>query len=83
MNTNTNTNMSMSTMNSVTLHVKINQKEFQLNGDATLQDAIVLFGATPPFAAAVNTEFVPKSSYLQKRLNSGDEIELISPITGG
>ena len=70
-------------MNSVTLHVKINQKEFQLNGGATLQDAIVLFGATPPFAVAVNTEFVPKSSYLQKRLNSGDEIELISPITGG
>ena len=37
----------------------------------------------PPFAAAVNTEFVPKSDYKEKRLQSGDEIELISPITGG
>jgi len=70
-------------MNTVTIRVKINQSEFLLAKDATLEDAVKAFGATPPFAAAVNTEFVPKTSYRERRIQSGDEIELISPITGG
>ncbi len=63
--------------------VKINQAEFQFRANSTLQDAVTFYGATPPFAAAVNTQFVPKSSYGQIYLKAGDEIELISPITGG
>ena len=70
-------------MKSNSITVKINQLEFELKEGATLDDAVTLFGATPPFAAAVNTEFVPKFSYQQKQLISGDEIEFISPITGG
>ena len=70
-------------MNPATIKVKINQTEFELQGNTSLEDAARVYGATPPFAAAVNTEFVPKSDYKQKRLQSGDEIELISPITGG
>jgi sulfur carrier protein len=48
-----------------------------------LQDAVDLFGAKPPFAAALNLNFIPKTQYAQTPLKSTDEIELISPITGG
>ncbi len=70
-------------MNLGIIKVKINQTEFELQGNSTLEDAAKIYGATPPFAAAVNTEFVPRSDYKEKRLKNGDEIELISPITGG
>jgi thiamine biosynthesis protein ThiS len=38
---------------------------------------------TPPFAAAVNAQFVPKTLYAQTLLQDNDKIELIVPITGG
>jgi sulfur carrier protein len=50
---------------------------------ATLQDAIALTPIAPPFAAAVNAQFVPKTLYEQTLLNDNDKIELIVPITGG
>jgi sulfur carrier protein len=50
---------------------------------ATLADAIAQAGVQPPFAAAVNLEFVPKSRHAQHVLSAGDQIELIAPITGG
>jgi sulfur carrier protein len=46
-------------------------------------DAIDRFGIQPPFAAAVNLEFVPRGQYAQRLLQDGDQIELIAPITGG
>jgi sulfur carrier protein len=36
-----------------------------------------------PFAAAVNMAFVPRALYDDTRLNAGDRIELIAPVTGG
>jgi sulfur carrier protein len=40
-------------------------------------------GIQPPFAAAVNLQFVPRGQYAQHALRDHDKIELISPITGG
>ena len=37
----------------------------------------------PPFAVAVNTEFVPKGQYDSRQLHAGDKLEVISPVTGG
>lgn len=65
------------------LQVWINQQAHRLQAPATLADAIAMVGLQPPFAAAVNLSFVPKSRYAQQTLNDGDQIELISPITGG
>ena len=50
---------------------------------ATLAHAIELSEVTPPFAAAVNMQFVPKASYEARVLLNSDRVELISPITGG
>jgi len=40
-------------------------------------------GISPPFAAAVNLQFVPKTQYASHVLQANDQIELIAPITGG
>jgi sulfur carrier protein len=66
-----------------TIEVLINQVRYQLPVGARLSDAIVAAGVEPPFAAAVNLEFVPKTRHAQHGLQAGDQIELIAPITGG
>jgi sulfur carrier protein len=48
-----------------------------------LADAVQCVGISPPFAAAVNLQFVPKTQYASHVLQPNDQIELISPITGG
>ena len=65
------------------MQVLINQLPFELPDHAALSLAIERFGIVPPFAAAVNLEFVAKTDYAQTYLHENDEIELIAPITGG
>jgi sulfur carrier protein len=66
-----------------TIPVLINQQPHQLPAGATLADAVAQFGIAPPFAAAVNLQFVPRSRYHLHPLQAQDAIELIAPITGG
>lgn len=68
---------------SETITVWINDRACELNSTATLADAVQHAEIAPPFAAAINLKFVPKSQYAQRPLADGDKIELISPITGG
>lgn len=63
--------------------VYINQVSYTLPHSASLQNAIEVSGVKPPFAAAINLRFVPRSDYAQQALADQDHIELISPITGG
>ncbi len=65
------------------MKVIINKQEHVLAAGATLLDAITAIEAKPPFAAAVNTQFVPKTQYSQQPLQDGDRVEIISPVTGG
>lgn len=65
------------------MKVIINKHEYELAANATLADAVATIEAKPPFAAAVNTQFVPKTQYAQQTLNEGDRVEIISPVTGG
>ena len=66
-----------------TIQVLINQAPHELPTNATLADAVQSVGISPPFAAAVNLQFVPKTQYASHVLQTNDQIELISPITGG
>jgi sulfur carrier protein len=66
-----------------TLEVTINQQPHRLPVGATLADAIARAGTQPPFAAAVNLQFVPRGQHATHPLQAGDRIELIAPITGG
>ena len=68
---------------SALIHILINHKPTVLPRGATLADALHVQQAQPPFAAAVNLQFVPRETYAQHRLNDGDCVEIIAPITGG
>ena len=65
------------------MQVLVNQTPHDLAEGATLADALMQAGARPPFAAALNLQFVPKTRYAQTPLQAGDQIEIIAPITGG
>lgn len=49
-------------MTSPCIQVWINQVSTELNAPATLSDAIAAADLKPPFAAAVNMQFVPKKT---------------------
>jgi sulfur carrier protein len=65
------------------MNVLINDTPHTLPPQARLADALRLINATPPFAAAVNHQFVPRSNYESHVLQTDDRIEVIRPVTGG
>ena len=65
------------------MNIIINKLPHELPEGATLAQAIALLQPAPPFAAAVNLQFVPKARYDQTSLNTGDRVEIILPVTGG
>ncbi|WP_284338061.1 sulfur carrier protein ThiS [Comamonas sp. NoAH] len=65
------------------MNITINQQPVELAANATVADAVTQWQAKPPFAVAVNTEFVPKSRHATHVLAEGDRLEIISPVTGG
>jgi sulfur carrier protein len=75
--------MSEETTSTDTISVTINRKPYILPRNASLADAIAAAGIRPPFAAAVNMQFAPRTSYASHTLQLNDQIELIAPITGG
>ena len=65
------------------MKVLINKHEHELAEEATVADAVAAIDAKPPFAAAVNTQFVPKTAYPSHRLHPADRVDIIFPVTGG
>lgn len=65
------------------MKIFINQVEHELLDGATLADAVARLQARPPFAAAVNLQFIPNTQYTEKLLQNDDRIDIIAPVTGG
>ena len=65
------------------MRIIVNQIEYELPHQSVISDALSLIEAKPPFAVAVNMNFVPKTQYDQFALNENDQIEVITPVTGG
>jgi sulfur carrier protein len=65
------------------MRVIVNEKEYDLPHQSMVSDALTLIQAKPPFAVAVNLQFVPKSQHAQYALNENDQVEIIAPVTGG
>ena len=61
----------------------INQQPHELAEGDTLAAAIGLLQPVPPFAVAVNQQFVANTRYALTALQDGDRIDLIAPVTGG
>lgn len=65
------------------MDIQVNQKPLSLPDQATLADALSAFGARPPFAVAVNGEFVARGQHAQRVLLPGDRIDVVHPVAGG
>jgi sulfur carrier protein len=65
------------------MQVLINAQPFELPEGATVADALAALQARPPYAVAVNTQFVPATEHPRHPLHAGDRVEVISPVTGG
>jgi sulfur carrier protein len=65
------------------MRILINRQPYDLAEGCSLEAALTGAGFKPPFAVALNLQFVPKTRYGLTPLKPGDEVEVISPITGG
>lgn len=65
------------------MRVIVNQVEYEVPNQSMISDALALIQAKPPYAVAVNMNFVPKTQHAQFALNENDQIEVIAPVTGG
>ena len=65
------------------MRVLINHTPHELPNGATVADAAQAVGAKPPYAVAVNLQFVPKTQHASTTLQPNDAVEIIAPVTGG
>jgi sulfur carrier protein len=65
------------------MDIRINNRPFSIVDDAKLVDALDAFGAKPPFAVALNGDFVPRAEHGSRSLASGDRIDVVRPVAGG
>jgi len=70
-------------MNRNPMDILINGRPVSLADAATLADAVRAADIAPPFAAAVNGQFVPRAAHAATLLAAGDRIDLVQPVTGG
>lgn len=63
--------------------INVNQQALQLPLGATVADALAEVQAQPPYAVALNGEFLPRSLYTQQPLQANDQLELVEPMQGG
>ena len=65
------------------MRIMVNQVAKEVPDQSTINDVLQLVDARPPFAVAINYEFVPKTRHAEAVLHEGDEMEVIAPVTGG
>lgn len=64
------------------MNIRINNCPTEFTG-RTVADLLTLQPPVPPFAVAVNTRFVPKSTYETTELQEGDCVDIVRPVVGG
>lgn len=50
---------------------------------ATLLHWLADHAFSPPFAVAINHQFIPKAQYAHTPLKEGDNLEIVKAVTGG
>ena len=67
-----------------TLEISLNGERLQ-TGATTLQALLLAqaYDLKSAFACAINNTFVPRQQWPERVLESGDRIEVVTPITGG
>ena len=73
-------------MNETTAMYEISMNGERLETSAvTLMDLLLARGYAleNAFACAINSTFVPRQQWLERKLENGDRIDIVTPITGG
>lgn len=65
------------------MYIVANQIPHELPSNSRLTDLLVMIEAVPPYAVAVNLQFVPKTRHADFILQENDQVEIIAPVTGG
>jgi sulfur carrier protein len=65
------------------MDIQINQKLLSLPEGASIADALAAFGARPPFAVALNGDFVARTQHAARALQAGDKLDVVQPVAGG
>ena len=65
------------------MRVIANQIPRELPSDSRITDLLAIVEAKPPYAVAVNLQFVPKTRHAEYILQENDQVEIIAPVTGG
>lgn len=65
------------------MKIYINDEVFELPESANIEQVIAHFNATPPFALALNSQFVAQQDYAALVLKAGDRVDILGPIQGG
>ncbi len=65
------------------MDIQINQQTLTLPDDATVADALAAYGARPPYAVALNGNFVARTQHAARALAAGDRLDVVHPVAGG
>jgi sulfur carrier protein len=65
------------------MRVIANQIPRDLPANSRITDLLAMVEAKPPYAVAVNLQFVPKTRHAEYILQDNDQVEIIAPVTGG
>ena len=65
------------------MRIIANQIPRELPSNSRITDLLAMLEAKPPYAVAVNLQFVPKTSHAEYILQENDQVEIIAPVTGG
>jgi sulfur carrier protein len=65
------------------MRILANQIPRELPSNSRITDLLTMIEARPPFAVAVNLQFVPKTRHADYILQENDQVEIIAPVTGG
>ena len=65
------------------MRILANQIPRDLPSNSRITDLLKMIEAKPPYAVAVNLQFVPKTRHAEYILHENDQVEIIAPVTGG
>lgn len=65
------------------MDIQINQQTLTLPDGATVADALAAYGARPPYAVALNGNFVARTQHAARALATGDKLDVVHPVAGG
>ena len=65
------------------MRIIANQIPRELPSNSRITDLLTMIEAKPPYAVAVNLQFVPKTRHAEYILQENDQVEIIAPVTGG